>query len=318
MTTPPRLLALPIADRETASSRLRLHDLLTAAGDRVVASVLRPGAAADADPLCHDVLYIQKDASPPALRLARMATAASVPIIYDIDDDFGCWPGMNEAEMCRLASVITVDSPARAEALRAASLGRVEIVPCMIDLAKDAARDRAVHHAGPASHVVTFGNHGSVVAAREWLQYVGASRTVIAVGPPSAAADAGGPRLVPFKLNTFLDELVAADVLLVAHNPAPGALKDNNRLVLAMSLGKPTLCSPSPAYVDTVAGLGLDWLVCEPRDIEVRLRQLDDPYVRVQVGERLRRAAWSAYAPEHCADVFLKLIDDVVSGAERR
>jgi hypothetical protein len=314
---PPRLLAVPIAGRETASSRLRLHALLDAAGARLQPTVVTPGddgalaAAAQRD---HDAVYVQKDARPAVVELCRRARAAGVPVVYDLDDDIGCWPGMDEPAMCALATVVTVDSPGRAHHLGSLGVGPVRVVPCMIDLAGDPARRLHRATGAPLTTLATFGNLSSLRHTVPYLAAVPPHLGVFAVGPADAGPHLPGTRLLPFRLDSFLRDLLTADVFLLAHGWSEGTRKDNNRLVLAMSLGVPTLTSMSPPYLATLRELGLEALACTPAGLPGRLRMLDHARARRRIGRLFRDHAWDRYSPERCAARFLQVLGEAMRG----
>jgi glycosyltransferase involved in cell wall biosynthesis len=116
---------------------------------------------------------------------------------------------------------------------------------------------------------------------------------------------------VPFSLGAFIGDLLPADVFVLAHGEQEAPLKDNNRLIMAMSLGVPSIVSPSPAYLEVLTGLGLDWLACRPGEVGERLAQLADPSVRGEVGRIGFEHAWANYRPKRCASLFASVLDAV-------
>jgi glycosyltransferase involved in cell wall biosynthesis len=309
---PIHVLAIPIADRETASSRVRLYDLVAKLPDRFAVSVVRAGDDADLhryDPARFDLVYVQKDARPAVVGFCRRAAAAGVPIVYDIDDDFGTWPGMAEETMCRLARTVTVDSRGRADALAAHARTKPVVLPCMIDLADDPAR------AGlrlPRQDIAAVASFGNLVSLRNTLSYLAAVPPAVAIyviGPADAGSELPGVRLVPFGLGSFVAELLAADVFILAHGEREVPLKDNNRLIIAMSLGVPSLVSPTPAYLEVLDDLGLPWLACRPGQVGDRLARLADPDVRSEIGRIGFEYAWANYEPERCAALLAGILD---------
>lgn len=312
-----RVLAVPIARRDTASARLRLHDLLPHLPARFEPTVLAPRDDDDVhahDPGDFDVVYVQKDARAEVLDLARRAVAAGVPVVYDIDDDFGTWPDMDEEAMCRLATLVTVDSPGRATAIQELTTAVPIVLPCMIDQACEPARQLRREPAGTVTTVASFGN---LVSLRNTLNYMSAvpdHLDTYVVGPGDAGDELPGVRLVPFAVDTFVSELLPADVFILAHGEREAPLKDNNRLIMAMSLGVPCLVSPSPAYLDVLTELDLEWLVCRPDEITDRLERLADPRTRAEIGRVSSAYAWTHYRPQRCAQILTHVLDSVVAG----
>ncbi|EGD44042.1 PE-PGRS family protein [Nocardioidaceae bacterium Broad-1] len=314
-----RLLAVPIAGRDTASARLRLHDLLPQLPSRYEPTILAPRDDEDLrahDPRDFGVVYIQKEARPEVLDLARRAVVAGVPVVYDIDDDFGTWPDMDEEAMCRLATAVTVDSAGRAAALKALTGTAPVVLPCMIDLACDPARQRRHKPVGEVTTVASFGN---LVSLRNTLSYMAAvpgDMNTFVIGPTDAGDEVPGLRLVPFTVEAFVTDLLSADVFILAHGQKEAPLKDNNRLIMAMSLGVPCLVSPSAAYVDVLAELDLEWLACQPDEVPDRLNRLADPKTRAEIGRICSAYAWTHYRPLLCAQRLTDVLDRVstVSG----
>jgi hypothetical protein len=312
-----RLLALPIAGRVVASSRLRCHDLVAALPARFRTTLLEPDPAPETlravDPRDFDLVYVQKDARPETLALARRTVEAGVPLVYDIDDDFGCWPGMDEASMVKLATSVTVDSVGRAGAVGHAATGPVTVLPCMIDQADDPRR--LVHQTSARSigTVASFGNLVSLVETLPHLAAVTVPRTFV-IGPPDSAAELPGVRVVPFDLRTFVPALLEADVFILAHGPAEAPFKDNNRLIMALSLGKVSLVSRSPAYLDVLAALDAGWLAGPPDDVPDRLARLADPDERAVIEAAGAEYAWARYRPAACATRFARLVDTMLGG----
>lgn len=314
-----RVLAVPIAGRETASARLRLHDLLPHLPARFEPTIIAPREDEDLrthDPGRFDLVYIQKEARPEVLGLARRAVAAGVPVVYDIDDDFGTWPDMDEEAMCRIATTVTVDSPGRALALQGLTTIDPVVLPCMIDLAGDPARQRQGKPVGDVATVASFGNLVSLRNTLPYVDAVPAHLDTYLVGPADAGAELPGLRLVSFDINRFVSDLLPADVFILAHGEDEAPLKDNNRLIMAMSLGVPCLVSPTPAYLDVLGDLDLEWLACRPAEVSDRLERLADPKTRAEIGRLSSAYAWTHYRPQRCAQIFTTILDSVGEVAE--
>lgn len=314
-----RLLAVPIAGRQTASSRIRLYDLVERLPGRFVTSVVRPRDHADLqrhDPARFDVVYVQKDAGPKVLEFCRRAMAAGVPVVYDIDDDFGTWPGMAEATMCGLAHTVTVDSRARPASLRGLTRAEPAVLPCMIDAASDPARSGLRQPRHNVGIVASFGNLVSLRNTLPYLAAVPASADTYVIGPTDAGEELPGVRLVPFDVGTFVADLLPADVFVLVHGEREASLKDNNRLIMAMSLGVPSVVSPSPAYVEVLQELGLAWLACCPEEVGDRLAKLADPGVRREIGRIGFDYAWANYGPQRCAERLAEILDAALAWAQ--
>lgn len=300
-----RVRALPIAGTETASSRIRCFRLLEhlPAEQFDVDLLTRVIEEGDVE---FDVLYLQKAAHEHVLELAREAIAMGIKVVYDIDDPFGLYGGMHEEEMCRLATAVTVDTEARAEVVRAVTDRPVHVVPDCLDYVGDALvraplRDRL-------GEVVTFGNVESLAATRNFLARVpeGIGRTYI--GRP--AGQIPDCRYIEWKLETFLEDLARFDVALLVHDSSSsGVLKSNNRLLVALSIGLPTIVSDTPAYAETVRALGHPELICaSPTDVPRALRSIEDVGRRLEIAEAGVRLSWENYSPAVVAALFGELL----------
>lgn len=119
------------------------------------------------------------------------------------------------------------------------------VLPCMIDAADDPAR---LEVRPPREKIATVASFGNLVSLRNTVPYL--------------AAVTSAP---------FAADFSTADVFVLAHGDREAPLKDNNRLIMAMSLGVPAIVSPTPAYVEVLEELGLGWLTCRPPEIADRL-----------------------------------------------
>jgi hypothetical protein len=299
VTARPRLLAWPIGNREVASSRLRLYAPLAELADRFDAYVVEPGGAERADPVDllarADLLFVQKDARPEAVALAHAAAHRGVPVVYDLDDDPGCWPGMDEPALLRLATRVIVDSALRAAAV-APWTSTVHPVPCVIDLADDPAR-LLDGPAPPASTVVTFGNRSSLEGTRPFLAALPPATTVRVIGPVAARAEFPDVDFQTFALDTFVADVCSGGFAVLAHDPAEAPRKDENRLVMALSCRRAAFVAPNPAYRAVLAGFDGDELLVEtPADLARALDTIG-PARLAELADAGCAHVWRTHAP---------------------
>lgn len=311
----PRVLAWPIGDRLVASSRLRLYAPLAELAVGLDVHVVEPGSADRRRAVEMldgvDLFYLQKDAHPPALALAEEAACRGVPVVYDLDDDIGCWRGMDERGVLALASDVVVDSLHRAEDVtRWAS--RATVIPCMIDLAGDSARwaDRAP---GESASVGTFGNRSSLEGTRAYLDAVPSSMQVRVIGPPDARLAFPGVDYRDFTLGSFVADVLASDVALLAHDRAEAARKDENRLVMALSCRRAAFVSPTPSYQTLLREIDAQDLVVEtPEDLGRALGTLE-PGQLAGLADAGHAYVWQVYSPRAISDrllaVFLEALE---------
>lgn len=93
--------------------------------------------------------------------------------------------------------------------------------------------------------------------------------------------------------DTWLEHLKKADIIIAPANYKIQPAKSANRLTQAMSLGKPVVCSPLPAYLDVGKKYPGSFLIADsPEEWKERLMLLrDTPMFRQQLGERALKAS---------------------------
>jgi len=305
-----RIAGIAVADRRVASARLRLYSLLEALPKDFSYSILSDFDNPDGALAACDILYVQKAAWKPVVELCRRARSLGKTIIYDIDDDFGVWPNMHEETLCALASLITVDTFRRAELIRTLTQAPVRVLPCMIDLADDPAR-RPPRLRARLETACTFGNHDNVTQAVPWLSAL-KSRSVRAliIGPESAANLSAHGRFIAYRLGSFVSDLSEADLAVLQHpDDELGNRKDNNRLIMAMSLGMPVIASNTQAYVETLSEVGFPELACNFSESFVQLvDELASRERRLEIGLRFYDYAWEHYRPGRIASLFTEIL----------
>jgi hypothetical protein len=295
----PRVLAWPIGDRLVASSRLRLYAPLAELATELDVNIIEPGSAERRRPVGLlddvDLCYLQKDARPPARALVEDAARRGIPVVYDLDDDIGCWHGMDERGALTLASAVVVDSPHRAADVTPWA-SRTTAIPCMIDLAGDHAR--WTHRPpGALASVGTFGNRSSLEGTREYLEAVPSSMQVRVIGPPDARSAFPGVDYRDFTLGSFVADVLASDVALLAHDRAEAARKDENRLVMALSCQRAAFVSPTPSYQALLREIDAEDLVVEtPEDLGRALATLE-PGQLATLADAGHSYVWQTYGP---------------------
>lgn len=310
----PKVLAWPIGNREVASSRLRLYAPVAELADRFDVHVVEPGSAERVDPANllarADLLFVQKDARPDALALAYAAARRGVPVVYDLDDDPGCWPGMDEPALLRLATRVIVDSALRAAAV-ASWTSTVHPIPCMIDLPDDPARVLD-GPAPPASTVVTFGNRSSLEGTRPFLAALRPATTVRVIGPAAARAEFPGVDFRTFALDTFVADVRSGGVAVLAHDPVEAPRKDENRLVMALSCRRAAFVAPNPAYRAVLAGFGGDDLLVEtPADLAQALDTAGAARL-AELADAGYEHVWRTHAPAVISDRMAEVLTDAL------
>jgi GT2 family glycosyltransferase len=108
---------------------------------------------------------------------------------------------------------------------------------------------------------------------------------------------------------TWLDHLKKADIIIVPANYKIQNAKSNNRLTQAMSLGKPVICSPLPAYLRIAEKHPNTFLIADTLESwkEALQRLRDDPGLRTEMGKKAREAS-KDYSIDAMAAKWLQLL----------
>ena len=92
---------------------------------------------------------------------------------------------------------------------------------------------------------------------------------------------------------TWLDHLRKSDIIIIPALWQKHPAKSNTRLTQALSLGKPVICSPLPAYLKVAEKHPDSFLIADtPEEWSAALIKLrDDPALRTSMGEKAKIAA---------------------------
>lgn len=109
---------------------------------------------------------------------------------------------------------------------------------------------------------------------------------------------------------TWLQELKKADVIIIPCNYKVQDCKSNNRLTQALSIGKPVICNPLPAYLKVLVRVLDCCLIAETEEEwKKQIKFLEDPFNRSTISKRALIAA-SFYSIEEIAEKWRFLIED--------
>lgn len=112
--------------------------------------------------------------------------------------------------------------------------------------------------------------------------------------------------------STWLNHLKAADIIIVPANWKVQPCKSNNRLTQAMSLGKPVIASPLPAYLRVAEKHPESFLIADTpeewREALTRLR--DSPELRQSLSQKAASAA-QHYSLDAMAGKWLSALNDL-------
>ncbi|HEY5987271.1 MAG TPA: hypothetical protein VIV12_12990 [Streptosporangiaceae bacterium] len=260
-----------------ASSRLRGYWLQAAAP--LVFRAYGPGDSVSHVP--EETVVFQKRFKAPDLERAARYKAEGRRVIFDLTDPMWWWFPAEVEAMFRLADAVTTSNPGLTEAVRqSGKAARVLTIP---DRMLGSFHPTPVQH-GPRERAVLvwYGDGGNRIALDGYLPLLGylahfrpLELRLIDQIPGVKVVEEDSPHLrithIPWALETFHAQLLAADIAYTPPYPGPwGLLKSNNREVTAWWAGLPT-----------ASGLDLGELV----------ELLDHPDLRAQIGAENRQRA---------------------------
>jgi len=113
--------------------------------------------------------------------------------------------------------------------------------------------------------------------------------------------------------NTWFDHLKKADIIIAPANYKIQPAKSANRLTQAMSMGKPVICSPMPAYLDVGKKHPGSFLLADNKDEwKERLKLLKNaPSFRQQLGKRALKASQD-YSIDAMGKKWKKVLDNAL------
>lgn len=117
---------------------------------------------------------------------------------------------------------------------------------------------------------------------------------------------------IKWNKDTWLDHLKKADIIIAPANYKIQPAKSANRLTQGMSLGKPVICSPLPAYLDVAKKYPGSFLIADTQEEwkEKLILLRDTPMFRQQLSERALKAAQD-YSLEAMGKKWIELFDDL-------
>lgn len=247
-----------------------------------------------------DVLYIQKASTKDCISLVKKARKQGCAIVFDCDDGDGDRHKEDryDLKMLSLADIVTTDTELRAAAFRKRTKTPVCVIPDCIDYGLGPDKAQFEGHQGPLRSVATFGTHKVLEACRAVLKRVPQeiSRTYITDRKIEKMEKAGW-KWRRWSLTDFPLCLADYDACVLCHpEDEIGSFKSNNRMLVAMALGIPTIVSNTPEYRRTAILAGVeDGIITS--EIEAVVHRLSDPKIRNTMASAGHAYAWEEYAP---------------------
>jgi hypothetical protein len=260
-----------------------------------------------------DIFYVQKKSSDRVLELAAQARATGMSVVYDCDDGDGDRKkkDRDDPAMFNLAHAITTDTEERATEFRKRTRKPVYVVPDCIDYGIK--ENEAVGVKKQVETIVTFGTHKVLEACWDKLKHIPVFYHRVYITD----------RRIPifknwvykaWSLDNFVCRLKEAELCVLCHpTNRTGRMKSNNRLLVTMALGLPTLVSDTRAYRETVDQLELPDMLIDDK-INLCVADILPPEKRLQISEKCHQWVWECYAPEKSGaileQVFRKVLRD--------
>lgn len=243
---------IPLGDRETASSRLRVHLIAPHLG----ASVGIPKQYSKGD-----TLIIQKT---PEIGELEKAHESGAKVIYDIDDYL--WHLGTYKRMILEADLVTVDSQAKAENIELVTGVKAVVIPDALDWDGTVANDTE-------KKVIGWTGHGNNA---EYLNPIGGELSKRFTWRMITSDDVGKFINFPFSFKKWSLETVDKDLakcefsVYYLPDDIVGNLKGMHKLLKSWAVGIPCYTSRMPDYVKAMkeAGVGEKYLVDEWSKLE--------------------------------------------------
>ena len=253
-----------------------------------------------------DLLFIQKIATKDYINVAKVYASKNIPIIYDIDDDFGVWENMFEKDMLNIVSAITTDTIERKQYLEKYTKTPIYVIPDAIDYVND--KSRAIIIKDKISNIYTFGSGGNIEYSVPYLlQIPNNYNTYYITGADNTKLRS--IKKILWMETTFISYMYNADICILIHpDDARGNMKSNNRLLVSMSLGIPCIVSNTSAYKETMKSIGCDILVAKSEnDVKTILTQLESVELRKEISAKFYEYAWNNFSPQISSDKLSEL-----------
>ena len=109
---------------------------------------------------------------------------------------------------------------------------------------------------------------------------------------------------------TWLNELRKADIIIIPMNYKEQPAKSSNRLVQSLSLGKPVICSPHPAYLNVIGDTECALIADEKEEWKKHLESLKDENLRNELSQKALQVSKS-YSIDVIANYWLNLFSNL-------
>jgi glycosyltransferase involved in cell wall biosynthesis/predicted SAM-dependent methyltransferase len=117
---------------------------------------------------------------------------------------------------------------------------------------------------------------------------------------------------IMWKLDTWLEELVKADIIITIQRYWLQPAKSNNRTTQSMSLGMPVCASPLQSYKEAIVHGENGYICSSPGEWETYLKLLrDDTELRKKIGEAAKESVKERYSIDAVGNKWLELLEEL-------
>ena len=297
-----KVLGIPYSGLDSATTRIRYHSFLKYLPEGFKAKEFK-------GKFNGDILYIQKKADPETIEIALKAQRKGMKVIYDLDDDFQDHPKKKREKMVALADAVTTDVQEWTVDLLRHATGPVHVVPDCVDYDGHDGEHFSLCH---IEQVVTFGNTESVTDAASYIDGLPYRVSYITNREMTKYRNA---EFIEWDRRSFILQLQCQDICFLSHS-TKGKTKSNNRLLVCMKMGIPTIVSDAISYRRTLEAISHEWLIAHnQKEVEQIIERLKPDAVRLNVKYTFREAA-KAYTPEISAARLASVMKEVMNGKD--
>lgn len=291
-----KIIAIPTNDnfKQAASVRLRYLNFLNHCGlpwERYRGS------------LDGTILYVEKKSSPQVIEIARKAKKHGLRVVFDLNDGLGYRDKdpkkRNDKAMCEVAHAITCNSQERADILKKLTGKDVYVVPDGIDY-NIKPTDRVKLNAR-VSVLCTFGHFKQMKISASVLNSTRGFYITDRV------VSGFRWKFKPWKYDVFVKKISKADVCFLIHSKTEASkLKSNNRLLVTMALGLPTMVSDSYVYRNIVTEIGTTEMI-----FALGQGDINDLKFRQRISDMCYEYTWENYSPAVIGKRFGEVMESI-------
>jgi hypothetical protein len=246
-----------------------------------------------------DVIYFQKKSSKDIIKLARKLKHEGKKIVYDCDDGDGerDRKNRNDPAMFSIADAITTDTENRAKAFRKKTTTPVYVVQDCIDYGIK--REDRIQIKPFINKTGTFGTHKVLESTYKFCKLFSIlSGKEYITDRKIDKYEKSKWKLCLWNIDNFVEMIKKWDLCILAHpEDKTGSMKSNNRLIVCMALGIPTLVSYTYAYSYTMKAADLEnWIV--KKKVYHTFQRVKSEQARTECSNKMYEYAWNNYAPE--------------------